>query len=87
VKKYPKKERLRIIKAIIQEVEVRDQVQLLTELEKLGIQTTQTTISRDLQEIDIVKIRTENGYKYETIRSPHQTTNSLIISKSSSTTS
>ena len=54
------------MKKIISEQEVSDQIQLLKELRNSGIETTQATISRDLQELNVVKIRVKQGrYKYE----------------------
>jgi len=61
-----KKERQRLIKQILEEKEIGEQFQLLEELRKRGIKTTQATISRDLQEMGVVKVRIKPGvYKYE----------------------
>jgi len=58
--------RLRLLKKIISEQEVSDQIQLLNELKNSGIETTQATISRDLQKLNVVKVRVESGrYRYE----------------------
>jgi len=58
--------RLRLLKKIISEREVSDQIQLLNELKNSGIETTQATISRDLQKLNVVKVRVEPGrYRYE----------------------
>jgi len=63
---YTKRIRLQLLKKIISEQEVSDQIQLLKELRNSGIETTQATISRDLQELNVVKIRVKQGrYKYE----------------------
>ncbi|MCP4711080.1 MAG: arginine repressor [Planctomycetes bacterium] len=54
------------MKQIITEQPISDQVKLLAELQKHNINTTQATISRDLQEMGVVKIRVEPGvFKYE----------------------
>ena len=54
------------MKKIISEQEVSDQIQLLYQLKNSGIETTQATISRDLQELNVVKVRVKPGhYKYE----------------------
>ncbi len=59
-------ERRRILKKIIAEKQISDQTQLLRELKKQHIDTTQATISRDLQEMGVVKARTKPGiFKYE----------------------
>ncbi len=58
--------RLRLLKKIISEQEVSDQIQLLNDLKNSGIETTQATISRDLQKLNVVKVRVEPGrYRYE----------------------
>ena len=58
--------RLRLLRKIISEQEVSDQIQLLNELNNSGIETTQATISRDLQKLNVVKVRVEPGrYRYE----------------------
>jgi transcriptional regulator of arginine metabolism len=63
---YTKRIRLQLLKKIISEQEVSDQIQLLKELRNSGIETTQATISRDLQELNVVKVRIKPGrYKYE----------------------
>jgi len=63
---YTKRIRLQLLKKIISEQEVSDQIQLLNELRNSGIETTQATISRDLQELNVVKVRAKPGhYKYE----------------------
>jgi len=63
---YTKRIRLHLLKKIISEQEVSDQIQLLNQLKNSGIQTTQATISRDLQELNVVKVRVKPGhYKYE----------------------
>lgn len=63
---YTKRIRLQLLKKVISEQEVSDQIQLLKELRNSGIETTQATISRDLQELNVVKIRIKPGrYKYE----------------------
>ncbi|MCP4708200.1 MAG: arginine repressor [Planctomycetes bacterium] len=54
------------MKQIITERPISDQVKLLAELQKHNINTTQATISRDLQEMGVVKIRVSPGvFKYE----------------------
>lgn len=60
-----KKERHHLLKKIIAESEVHDQIQLLEALRRFGVETTQATISRDLQEIGVVKVRVRSGvFKY-----------------------
>jgi len=58
--------RRRLLKQIITEQPIADQVKLLAELQKRNINTTQATISRDLQEMGVVKIRVQPGvFQYE----------------------
>ncbi len=55
-----------MLKEIITEQEIGDQHKLLDELKKKGIDTTQATISRDLQDMGFFKVRIRPGeYKYE----------------------
>jgi transcriptional regulator of arginine metabolism len=68
MKEYTKKERQQLLKKVIVEQEIGDQLHLLEELKKHGIEATQATISRDLQEMGIAKIRIKPGiFKYEVI--------------------
>lgn len=61
-----KKERHQLLKKIIHGENIRDQVQLLDKLKKYNIETTQATISRDLQELGVVKARIKpKVFKYE----------------------
>jgi len=63
---HTKRTRQQLLKRIISEQEVSDQIQLLVELKNSGIDTTQATISRDLQELKVVKVRVKPGRcKYE----------------------
>ena len=62
---YTKKERQRLIKKIIDQGVIGDQLHLLKELNKYSVNATQATISRDLQELGVVKVRVNAGvYKY-----------------------
>ena len=66
---YTTKIRLQVIRKIISEQEVSDQIHLLNELKNSGIETTQATISRDLQRLNVVKVRVEAGrYRYEILK-------------------
>ncbi len=62
---YTKRFRQQILKKVITEQEIGDQNLLLDILKKQGLETTQATISRDLEEAGIVKVRVKHGiYKY-----------------------
>lgn len=66
MKIYAKIKRHHLLKEIITEQEIGDQHKLLDELKKKGIDTTQATISRDLQDMGFFKVRIRPGeYKYE----------------------
>ncbi len=53
------------IKKIISENEIETQNQLLEELEKIGIRTTQATLSRDIKNLQLSKaINSNNKYVY-----------------------
>lgn len=61
-----KQERHQEILHLIQNKVIENQEHLLEELEKLGIQTTQTTISRDIKELNIARVRLDDGtYAYK----------------------
>ena len=53
------------ILAIIEEHDVETQEELITRLKAGGFKATQATVSRDIKELKLVKISTDNGhYKY-----------------------
>ena len=61
-----KKKRQKLLKQIINGRQVGDQNQLLLELEKAKIEATQATVSRDLAEMGVVKVRVDSGkYVYQ----------------------
>jgi len=65
-----KKQRQQLIKRIISERAVSDQEELLAELQKNGITATQATVSRDLQEIGVTKVRVATGqFQYSVLES------------------
>lgn len=63
---YTKKERQQILRKLINRRGIGDQRRLLGELKKRGIDATQATISRDFQEMGVIKVRVGPGeYRYE----------------------
>jgi len=63
---YTKKQRQKLLRSIIEDRGIGDQTGMLIALRQEGIDTTQATISRDLQEMGYVKIRLGPGtYRYE----------------------
>lgn len=66
---HTKRKRQQLLKKILAEQNIGDQLQLIDELKKHNIDATQATISRDLQELGVVKVRVEPGvFKYEVIK-------------------
>lgn len=60
--------RQRKILELIRNNEIETQEELSEELEKSGINITQATVSRDIKELGLVKVITNNGkYKYASI--------------------
>ena len=66
------------IREIIANKDIETQEELVEELKKAGYNVTQATVSRDIKELHLVKVPTNNGrYKYSLPR-----TNDLIPCKS-----
>ena len=63
-----KKERLLAINNIINEFEVDTQEELTERLNAMGFNVSQATVSRDINELNIVKVEGENKkFKYKTV--------------------
>ena len=56
-----KPERQRLIQTVIQQRDVSTQRELVTALGTLGCEVTQATVSRDIRELDLQKVRTHLG--------------------------
>lgn len=66
-----KKERQNAVLSIIANVNVDTQNQLIEELRKVGIETTQATLSRDIKELHLIKELTPQGaYRYSVSSNP-----------------
>ncbi|MGB9680476.1 MAG: arginine repressor [Thermoanaerobacteraceae bacterium] len=50
---------------IISEKEIETQEELAEELQKIGIDVTQATVSRDIKELRLIKVLSDNGKKYK----------------------
>ena len=62
-----KKERQLAVLRVISETDVETQNQMIDELTKIGIESTQATVSRDIKELHLVKELTPRGtYRYTT---------------------
>lgn len=59
-----KSERLAAITSIIRSQNISSQEELITILKEKGFVLTQATLSRDLKELQVVKVHTVNGYRY-----------------------
>ena len=70
-----KRERQQAILRLIQEYPISRQESLLDYLRKEGFDATQSTISRDIRELSLVKAATSTGYRYVSIH------NELLNSK------
>jgi transcriptional regulator of arginine metabolism len=59
-----RKQRLRFIRDLIKENKINSQDELIEHLEKNGYEVTQSTISRDLRHLGVVKIRDIDQKEY-----------------------
>jgi transcriptional regulator of arginine metabolism len=63
---YTKEKRRQVLRDIVAKHGIGDQHHLQTELARRGIDITQATISRDLQDMGYVKVRLDSGaYRYD----------------------
>ncbi|HQF53429.1 MAG TPA: arginine repressor, partial [Thermoleophilia bacterium] len=56
-----KAERQRLIQTVVQQRDVATQRELVNALSALGCEVTQATVSRDIRELDLQKVRTHLG--------------------------
>jgi transcriptional regulator of arginine metabolism len=56
-----KTERQRLIQTVVQQREIATQRELVNALSALGCEVTQATVSRDIRELDLQKVRTHLG--------------------------
>lgn len=59
-----KNARLAVITTIIRSQNIGSQEELISILKSKGYDITQATLSRDLKELQVVKVHTSQGYKY-----------------------
>ena len=62
MEKLDKKSRLQAIRKLVSTSSLESQEELLSELRKEGFVSTQTTLSRDLKQLRISKVRVRNGH-------------------------
>jgi len=75
-----KKERQKAVLQVIAETDVETQNQLIEELEKIGIESTQATVSRDIKELHLIKELTSRGtYRYAISDRPDTQNNTIRL--------
>ena len=63
-----KSTRHNLILEIIENKDIETQEELAEELKRHGVRVTQATVSRDIKELRLLKVLSENGgYKYATV--------------------
>ncbi|MDN6153956.1 MAG: ArgR family transcriptional regulator [Tetragenococcus halophilus] len=70
-----KNERQKLIKQIITQYPIHTQEDLLAHLQKENVDITQATISRDIRDLEIIKVIDENGETKFTMYNASQTEN------------
>jgi len=75
-----KKERQRAVLQVIAGTDVETQNQLIEELAKVGIESTQATVSRDIKELHLIKELTSRGtYRYAVSDKPDTQNNTIRL--------
>lgn len=81
-----KEQRQEKILEIIKNMEIETQEELADELRNMGIHITQATVSRDIKELNLIKILSHNGkYKYAQVSQNKNTNISALASIFSNT--
>jgi len=75
-----KKGRQKAVLQVIAGTDVETQNQLIEELAKIGIESTQATVSRDIKELHLIKELTSRGtYRYAVSERPDTQNNSMRL--------
>ena len=75
-----KKERQKAVLRVITAIDVETQNQLIEELAKVGIESTQATVSRDIKELHLIKELTSRGtYRYAISDRPDTQNNTIRL--------
>jgi len=75
-----KKERQKAVLQVIASTDVETQNQLIEELAKVGIESTQATVSRDIKELHLIKELTSRGtYRYAVSDRPDTQNNTIRL--------
>jgi len=73
-------ERQKAILKVIAETDVETQNQLIEELEKVGVESTQATVSRDIKQLHLIKELTSRGtYRYTVSDRPDTQNNAIRL--------
>lgn len=75
-----KSARHNLILEIIEDKDIETQEELAEELKNHGVRVTQATVSRDIKELRLLKVLSENGgYKYATVERAEKGMNDRFI--------
>jgi len=74
-------ERLKTIREIIKSSRVSSQERLAAELEKKGFEVTQATVSRDIQSLNLVKVRDAEQNEFYSLSSKYHSDPQTAIQK------
>jgi len=75
-----KKERQKAVLRVIAATDIETQNQLIEELAKVGIESTQATVSRDIKELHLIKELTSRGtYRYAVSDRPDTQSNTIRL--------
>ncbi|MDR2569799.1 MAG: arginine repressor [Oscillospiraceae bacterium] len=75
-----KKDRQNAVLRVVTTTDVETQNQLIVELAKVGIESTQATVSRDIKDLHLIKELTSRGtYRYAVSDKPDTQNNSLRL--------
>lgn len=64
-----KKGRHEAIIDLIKKYEIENQNELAAKLSELGFEVTQATVSRDIQKLNLIKVKSEGKFKYAVVES------------------
>ena len=74
-------ERLKLIRDLIKTKKIKSQEELIEELSAIGYNVTQSTISRDIKQLNLVKVRNSLQEEYYALRSKYQVDPQFNIEK------
>jgi transcriptional regulator of arginine metabolism len=74
-------ERLRLIRDLVKTKKIKSHEELIEELSTIGCDVTQPTISRDIKQLNLVKIRNSNQEEYYAVSRKYQVDPQFNIGK------